>query len=83
MKKRQQRRPKRNSKLDLLTENVAQRYSQDSTEDIQRRHIVLACEENVVNDEITTLQFDIADARKRRARIEAELRGLALVVGKR
>lgn len=80
MKKTRKVRP---SKFDRVTENTMHVYLQASTDDIQRMHIVLACEANVVNDKIASLQFEVAAARARRADIEAQLRGLALVVGKR
>ena len=82
MKKKQTRKV-RPSKLDRVTENTAHVYSQASTDDIQRMHIVLACKANVVNDKNASLRFEVAAARARRADIEAQLRGLAVVVGKR
>ena len=77
------KRVKRPSKLDRITEAVAQDYAHASTDDITRLRTVLACELNTVENELVSLQARAASARAHRAGVEARLRGLADVVGKR
>ena len=80
MKKKQVKKP---SKLDNLAASVALEHAHLSTGDIIRRHTVLACEQNVLDGEINALTASIADARLRRAKVEAMIRGLVVVVEKR
>jgi len=80
---KKQKRAPRPSKLDQLTLSVAQDYAHEASDDITRRRVVLACEANTVDHEVFTLVSRLADARDRRAKIEATLKGLAVVVGKR
>lgn len=74
---------KKPSKLDTLATSTMQDYAHISTDDIVRRRIVLACEANATDHEITGLSAKLVDARERRAKIGAVLTGLASVVEKR
>ena len=77
------KRAKQQSKLVRLAGDTATYHAHASTADVQRRHIVLSCEANVLDQEIVSLRARIAGARAQRANVEAQLVGLAMVVGKR
>jgi hypothetical protein len=69
--------------LDAVAAAAAREAKDSSTDDIMRRHAVLACEANVIEQEVIALEAQLTDARARAARVEATLRGLARVVGRR
>ena len=74
---------KRPSKFDALTTSVAQSYAHQHTVTINSRRRVLEFEGTETDRAIVALSSSLADKRRRRQEIDAALRGLALVVGKR
>lgn len=77
------KRPHRPSKTDTITATTMQHNAHESTEDIVRLHTVLACERNTIDREILVLAARNADARLRRAKVDATIKGLEAVVEKR
>ena len=77
------KRNKRPTKLDVLAESVAQDYAHQHTTTINSRRRVLEFEGSEVDGAITALTAALANKRNRRREIDAALRGLAIVVGKR
>lgn len=74
---------KRPSKLELLTIETFQRNSHDATIDIARKRTVLDCELASVEDQIIMMNSRVADAKRRKSEIEAEISGLTMVIAKR
>lgn len=66
-----------------LSESVAQDYAHQHTLTINSRRRVLEFEQNEVDRAIVMLQASLSNQRRRKSTIEATLRGLATVVGKR
>ncbi|MCR4300856.1 MAG: hypothetical protein NUV51_04535 [Sulfuricaulis sp.] len=76
-------RPSRPSRLDALTATVAQDWAHANTATINARQRVLQFEAEELDKSIVALAGAQANARERRAKIEAMLAGLAAVVEKR
>jgi hypothetical protein len=81
MKKKE--RVKRPTRFDALAASVAQDYAHQHTTTINSRRRVLEFEGTEVDGAIVALSAALADKKNRRQVIDATLRGLALVVGKR
>ncbi len=83
MKKVKKQRAKKPSKLDLVVASTEQAYAHVATEDIVRQNIVLSCKLGTLESEIFSWQQRLADARQRKAGVEAVQLGLQHVVTKR
>ena len=75
--------PKRLSKLDHLTASIARDFAHHHTVTINSRVRVLQFEAVEVDRAIVALSSALANQKERRARIEATLAGLNVVVAKR
>lgn len=62
---------------------IEQEFNDKSTEDVTRKRIIVSCEANTIDSEVIALTARIADARDRRAKVEAALAGLAAVIDRR
>lgn len=80
---KQKQKKQRPSRWDRLTAAVMQTHAHESTADIARRRDVLSFELIAIDEEIVALSARTADAKARRARVEATLLGLGIVVGRR
>lgn len=74
---------KKPSKLDALAEATRQDYSHASSAVVGSRRTVLTCEAEEIDKAIIGLQAALARARERRARVQAIIVGLGIVLERR
>jgi hypothetical protein len=81
--KHQKQRVRPPSKTEMIMTATAHAYAHRSSDDANRRRIVLACEANTVDSEIVDLRAKMSEATSRKARLEAEFNALSSVVAAR
>ena len=73
----------RPSKLDIVREQTAHDYRNNSTASIMNRRAVLAYEVTVQENAVVDLVAQVAASRKDLGQLKAQVAGLAQVLGKR
>ncbi len=73
----------KSTKFDAIAESYAQDFAHQHTVTINSRRRVLEFEGNETDRAIVALTSALENQRHRRKMIDAQLRGLAIVVGKR
>lgn len=73
----------RPSKFDQIAEAISRDYAHQNSLVVQSRVRVLRCELDEIDLSVNNLTAALANARDRRAKVEAQIRGLTAVVAKR